>query len=102
MPEYIVRAGMRFGAMKQYGPGDVVTLTAVEAAGFADKLTLAPEREPQPRAEGEESAEGEAAPVGVLVAGGAEPDEEPEMDLAEPEPDEEPDAEPTRRRGRKG
>jgi hypothetical protein len=100
MPEYIVRPGMRFGAMKQYGPGDVVRLAAAEAAGFADKLALAPER--QPFADGGGSAEEEADPVGVQVAGGAEPDEEPELDLAEPEPDEEPDAKPARRRGRKG
>lgn len=38
MPEYRVREGKRHGGFGQYGPGDVVTLTEVEAAGFLDKL----------------------------------------------------------------
>ena len=38
--QYRVRAGVRFGKLKQYGPGDVVEMTAEEAAGFLDKLEL--------------------------------------------------------------
>jgi hypothetical protein len=35
---YRVRDGFRFGMRKQYGPGDRLTLTEGEAAGFLDKL----------------------------------------------------------------
>lgn len=38
MAEYRVKAGMRFGAQNQYGPGDKVELSVGEAAGFLDKL----------------------------------------------------------------
>lgn len=38
--QYRVRAGVRFGKGKEFGPGDVVELTAEEAAGFLDKLEL--------------------------------------------------------------
>jgi hypothetical protein len=35
---YQVRDGFRFGMRKQYAPGDTLTLTEGEAAGFLDKL----------------------------------------------------------------
>lgn len=35
---YRVRDGFRFGMRKQYAPGDTLTLTEAEAAGFLDKL----------------------------------------------------------------
>lgn len=38
MPIFRVRPGMRHGVGKRYGPGDLVTLSAEEAAAFADKL----------------------------------------------------------------
>ncbi len=41
---YRVRPGYRHGTQNQYGPGDVVELTEVEAAGFLDKLELAVSR----------------------------------------------------------
>ena len=37
---YRVRPGFRHGAQKQYGPGDLVELTAAQAAAFDDKLEL--------------------------------------------------------------
>lgn len=46
MPSYRVRPGVRFGAAKQHGPGDVVELSEREAKGFLDKLELV--REPDP------------------------------------------------------
>jgi len=45
MPQYRVRPGFRHGVGKRYGPGDTVTLTAKEAAGFLDKLELVKEME---------------------------------------------------------
>lgn len=48
MPSYRVRPGVRFGAAKQHGPGDVVELSEEEAKGFLDKLELV--REPDPPA----------------------------------------------------
>jgi len=40
MPTYRVKPGHRFGVGKAKGPGDLVELTTVEAAGFLDKLEL--------------------------------------------------------------
>lgn len=40
MPTYRVKEGYRHGAGGKYGPGDLVQLTEVEAAGFLDKLEL--------------------------------------------------------------
>ena len=40
MADYVVRPGFRFGAMDQYGPGDIVQLTHEEATSFADKLEV--------------------------------------------------------------
>ena len=45
MPQYRVRPGFRHGVGKKYGPGDTVTLTVQEAAGFLDKLVLVAEAE---------------------------------------------------------
>jgi len=42
MPQYKVKAGMYFGASRQYGPGAVVTLDAIAARRFLDKLELVP------------------------------------------------------------
>lgn len=42
MPKFMVKPGCRFGAVDQYGPGDIVELSEQEAAGFADKLAPAP------------------------------------------------------------
>ena len=39
MATYMVKAGRRFGAENQYGPGDKVELSPQEAAGFLDKLS---------------------------------------------------------------
>lgn len=38
MAIYQVKQGLRFGAANQYGPGDKITLSVEEAAGFLDKL----------------------------------------------------------------
>ena len=71
MPEYRVREGKRHGAFGQYGPGDVVTLTEVEASGFLDKLERVEEALPvpafDPAAEREEIASEPAAPTGDEV-----------------------------------
>jgi hypothetical protein len=60
---YRVRPGFRHGAFDQYGPGDEVQLTALEAAGFLDKLeevAASPVAEPK----SEPVAEPEPAPKG--------------------------------------
>lgn len=44
MAIYQVKQGLRFGAANQYGPGDKITLSFEEAAGFLDKLELAEDR----------------------------------------------------------
>ncbi len=38
MTKYVVLPGFRFGASKQFGPGDVVELAPEDAASFLDKL----------------------------------------------------------------
>tara|TARA_R110000868_G_scaffold117128_3_gene311396 strand:+ start:1351 stop:1770 length:420 start_codon:yes stop_codon:yes gene_type:complete len=48
MPEYRVREGKRHGGFGQHGPGDVVTLTEVEASGFLDKLERVETTKPVP------------------------------------------------------
>lgn len=48
MNEYRVRPGFRFGALNQFGPGDMVMLPADAAAGFADKLELVVLEESEP------------------------------------------------------
>ena len=47
MEKYRVRPGMRHGANKEHGPGDIVELTKEEASGFLDKLELVVEEETQ-------------------------------------------------------
>lgn len=64
---YVVKPGHSFGALSQYGPGDVVELTEAEAQGFQDKLMLVdeePEAEPQvqARAKGNAKAKKAASP----------------------------------------
>jgi hypothetical protein len=44
--KYKVKAGRRFGASRQYGPGDIVELTPLEAESFLDTLTLVEEAAP--------------------------------------------------------
>lgn len=46
MPTYRVKPGHRFGVGKAKGPGDLVTMTTVEAGGFLDKLEVV-EDEPE-------------------------------------------------------
>ena len=66
MPTFRVRPGFRHGAGKVYGPGDVVTLSEAEAAGFRDKLEMVAEPQapvvdetPTPQAEEDTPAEPE-------------------------------------------
>jgi hypothetical protein len=40
MAIFRVKAGFRFGAENQYGPGDNIELSVEEAEGFLDKLEL--------------------------------------------------------------
>lgn len=86
MAEYIVRAGQRFGAQNQYGPGDKVLLSPEEAQGFLDKLELVPLPNP-PQGEGTVDGSGGSSPwgkldaktVAVLEAAGLTPDVVQEM-----------------------
>jgi len=41
MPKYRVKADRSFGSFSEYGPGDIVELTSIQAASFLDKLELA-------------------------------------------------------------
>lgn len=46
--EYRVRPGRRFGAMKQYGPGDIVRIDVRLAGAFLDKLERIEDDPPVP------------------------------------------------------
>lgn len=101
MPLFRVRPGMRHGAGKIFGPGDVVELTVAEAQGFLDKLERVEDAPPAP-ADVEETID-EAAAVEEAAESDVEADEAetPESetgDADEAAPDE---AETPKRRGRK-
>lgn len=63
MATYRVKPGYRHGAGKKYGPGDLVELTEVEAAGFLDKLELVTQEAPTVELT-EAEAHAEARPKG--------------------------------------
>ena len=86
--QYRVKPGKRHGIGKKYGPGDIVTLTDAEAAGFLDKLELveyAPTKlEPAP-AELGEGTPGEPGDAEAGAEAGAENSEENSPPATDPD-----------------
>lgn len=68
MATWRVRPGFTFGAFNQFGPGDLVELSAFEAGGFLDKLEPASPAEPL-IATGSVVVGGEALPADWLDFG---------------------------------
>jgi hypothetical protein len=96
MPTFRVREGRRFGADKQFGPGDLVTLETYEAAGFLDKLEVVIERVSVPPSQPKDSSDGKPETLNGPDAPTPEGDEEtpPTLPIDEGEASEKSDTPP--------